>query len=209
MEHIDKVLMALDVVERYEDYLFQRAWGKALMIIGTILPLGVFININIQILALSTGLEPTLLLFIANILTVLLCFGLVASIFYGAWQTASKHPDQEKDDSKHGPMIAITWFVCFVLTSFAPEPFRVLSLLWASSAACLLSFLILKFTEPHTQQQVILYLGIMLGLISLPLLIITDIVLSEYLTLIAFSICFIVAGLMMHQLANRTLQASS
>ena len=68
MESIDKVLEALSVVERYEEYLFHRAWGRALIIIGTVFPLGIFINMNIQILASASGLDSMLYLLIANII---------------------------------------------------------------------------------------------------------------------------------------------
>jgi len=209
LETIDKVLEALSVVERYEEYLFQRAWGRALIIIGIIFPLGVFIDINIQILALSTGLDATLLLLIASIITVLLCWGLVASLFFNAWRTMRQKTDQESNGASHGPIIAIIWFVSFTLLNFVPDPFRMVSLLWAASIACLLSYLVLRLTASHIQERVILYLGIMLGLVSLPLLIITDLVLSGYLALIAFSMCFIVGGLFMHQIANATLQSSN
>lgn len=208
MESIDKVLEALSVVERYEEYLFHRAWGRALIIIGTVFPLGIFINMNIQILASASGLDSMLYLLIANIITVLLCWGLVVSVFYGAWRTVRKDPEQKSQGAKHGPLIAIVWFVSFMLPNFVPAQFTVVSLLWASSIASLLSYLVLKITGSHIQESVMLYLGIMIGLVSLPLLLITDAVLSGYLALVAFSICFIVAGLIMHQFANRTLQSS-
>ncbi len=206
MESIDKVLEALSVVERYEEYLFHRAWGRALTIIGTVFPLGVFINMNIQILASSVGMDTAQLLFIANIITVFLCWGLVVSVFFSAWRTVSKDPEQKSSGTKHGPVIAIIWFAAFLLTNFIPEQFAVVSLLWASSIASLLSYLTLRITGSHIQERVMLYLGIMIGVVSLPLLLITDVVLAGYLALVAFSGCFIVAGLIMHQFANRTLK---
>ncbi|MGY5877060.1 MAG: hypothetical protein RTU30_15015, partial [Candidatus Thorarchaeota archaeon] len=195
MENIDKVLEALSVVERYEEYLFQRAWGRALIIIGVVFPLGIFINHNIQILASSTGLDTTLFLLIANIVTVLLCWGLVMSVFYNAWRTVTKDPELKEEGINHGVMIAIVWFVSFLIPSFVPEPFEIISILWASSIACLLSYLILRFTELHSEKQIVLYLGVMLGVVSIPLVVITDVILSGYLALIAFSVCFMIAGL--------------
>ncbi|MCK4568571.1 MAG: hypothetical protein KAU48_14785 [Candidatus Thorarchaeota archaeon] len=208
MESIDKVLEALSVVERYEEYLFHRAWGRALTIIGTVLPLGVFINMNIQILASSMGLDTALILLIANVITIFLCWSLVLSVFFSAWRTVSKDPEQKSSGAKHGPVIAIIWFAAFILTNFLPEQFAVVSLLWASSIASLLSYLTLRITGSHIQERVMLYLGIMIGVVSLPLLLIADVVLAGYLALVAFSGCFIVAGLIMHQFANRTLKRS-
>ncbi len=206
MENIDKVLEALNVVERYEDYLFQRAWGSALIIIGIIFPLGFFINNNIQILAASTGLDATIIFFIANVLTVLLCWGLVMSVFFNAWRTVTRESEGKTEGTHHGALVAVVWFVSFLIPSFVPEQFQVISILWASSMACLLSFIVLRFSGPHKEEKFVLYLGVMLGLVSLPLVVITDAVLSGYLALIAFSICFIIIGMMLHQNANRSLQ---
>ena len=85
MEEIDKVLEALNVVERYEEYLFNKSWGRALMAIGIILPLGVIVNMNAAVVATAIGIDVEPVSILATILTVLLSFGFVAYTFFGAW----------------------------------------------------------------------------------------------------------------------------
>ncbi|MHA1862557.1 MAG: hypothetical protein ACTSWA_02220 [Candidatus Thorarchaeota archaeon] len=209
MESVNKVLEALSIVERYEEYLFNRAWARALTIIGTVLPMGTLISLNITLLTPRIGLDPEALLFIAHVLTLIFCWGLVVYTFAGAWRTINKQPEKAAHDSRHGPMIAFVWFASFMLSNFAPEPLRIISLLWASGGACLLTYIILKFTESHVQEKVVLTLGLLLLLASLPILTITDIILSQYATLVAFSVCFIIAGTMLHRLAAASLRNST
>lgn len=209
MESVNKVLEALSVVERYEEYLFNRAWGRALTIIGTVFPISLLISMNITLLTPSIGLEPEALLFFAHVLTLIFCWGLVIYVFAGAARTISKQPEKEPHDSRHGPMIAFVWFASIMLSNLAPEPLRFISLLWASGAACLLTYLILKFTKSHVQNKIVLTLGLMLILVSLPILAITDVIVSQYATLVAFSVCFIIAGTMMHRLAAASLRSST
>ena len=78
MEALDRVLEALEVVERYEDYLFRRAWGRSLIAIGTLFPLGMVIITNADILAYLTGIDANLVRLVAYAMTIVLCWGLVS-----------------------------------------------------------------------------------------------------------------------------------
>ena len=207
MEEYDKVLQALRVVERYDDYLFRRAWGTALIVIGAALPLGVIISLNAFVLATATGLDAGLVSLLANLMTVIVAWGYVAFIFLSNWRAAEK-PEQEESSSWHGPVIGIVWFTMFILASMAPEALQVVALLWAASASCLLTVLVLRISGGHAQGRVILYLGASLGLVSFPLLLITSPALLSYAALAAFSACFILAGAVMLRLAGRTLRES-
>jgi hypothetical protein len=206
MEELDKVLQALSVVERYEEYLFRKTWGRALIVIGTVLPLGALVSMNAAIVAEAIGLDPAFISALANLMAVILCFGFVAYTFFGAWRTQERRPEEESTDTKHGPMIGIVWFVAFMLTSLAPESLRFVSILWAASASCLLSFAILRAVGLHREDRVLLYLGVSLFLASIPLLLISDTVLLGYLALIVFSVCFILAGIVMNRMAGEMLK---
>jgi hypothetical protein len=209
MEELDKVLEALRVVERYEEYLFNKAWARALIIIGTVLPLGVIVGMNAFVVAAATGLDAGLVSILANIMTLILCFGLIVYTFFGTWRTAKKQDKEDSTRALHGPLIGIAWFLSFMLTTLFPESLRFVSLLWAASLACLLSFVILRITGSHSQDRVLLYLGISLGILSLPLLLWTDSVLLGYIAIVAFSACFILAGVVMHKHATKLLQVAS
>ncbi|MDF1539703.1 MAG: hypothetical protein P1Q69_12455 [Candidatus Thorarchaeota archaeon] len=207
MEEIDKVLEALSVVEKYEDYLFLRSLGRSLLVIGTILPLGMFILINADLLALITGLDSGVMGLYANILTLILCWGLVMYSFIGAWRTQRKESDRESGGALHAPLIALVWFLSFIMTSFAPTELILIAMLWAASVSCLLSFVILRLTHSHGQELLILYLGLVLGVTSFLLLAILDSTITGILVPLVFSFCFIAAGIMMHRQASEALQA--
>ncbi len=209
MEELDKVLEALRVVERYEDYLFNKAWARALIIIGTILPFGVIISMNAFVVAAATGLDVGFVSVLANLMTLILCFGLIAYTFFGTWRTVKKQEKESSSRSLHGPLIGIAWFLSFMLTTLFPESQRVVSLLLAASLACLLSFVILRVTGSHSLDRLLLYLGISLGIVALPLFLWTDSVLLGYVAIVAFSGCFILAGLVMQRHASRLLQVAS
>jgi hypothetical protein len=206
MEEIDKVLEALNVVERYEEYLFNKSWGRALIAIGFILPLGVIVNMNAVVVATALGIEVGYISILATTVTVMLCFGFIAYTFIGAWRTVKKKSEEKRSGSLHGPLIGITWFVSFTLASLSPESMQMVALLWAASVSCILSFVILRATGGHIQDQLLLYLGLLLGIVSLPLMLLTDQILVGYLATIAFSACFLLGGIMMHRIAARSLQ---
>jgi hypothetical protein len=206
MEELDKVLQALSVVERYEEYLFRRNWGRALIVIGSVLPLGILVSMNAVIVAEAIGLDAGFISILANLLAVILCFGFIAYTFFGSWRAPTRRPEDEAGDTKHGPIIGIVWFVAFVLTGLAPEALQIVSLLWAASVSCLLTFVILRVVGSHGEDRILLYLGLSLFLASIPLLLVMDTVLLGYLALIAFSVCFIVAGIVMSRMAAEMLK---
>lgn len=206
MEEIDKVLEALSVVERYEDYLFIRAWARALVILGTILPLGLFVLINAELLALLTGVDATIMGLFANALALILCWGLVTYTFLGAWRTGRRVKKNESGGSLHAVLIAAAWFICFSLTSYAPMELALVAVLWAASASCILSYIILRLTHSHEQEIVLLYLGTTLGLASLLILIIQDLTIIGIAVPLVFSVCFIAAGVVMNHRASTVLR---
>jgi hypothetical protein len=209
MEELNKVLEALSVVERYEEYLFRRIWGRVLIIIGIVFPLGALINMNSVLVANTLGLDAGLVSILASVMAFVLSMGYIAYSFFETWSTVETKPEEESTDTKHGPLIGIVWFLAFVLTGLFPDSLRFVSILWAASASCLATFVILRAVGSHGRVTVIFYLGVSLGLVSLPLLLITDIVLLGYLAIIAFSVCFIAAGITMNRLAALMLQQTA
>lgn len=177
------------------------------MVIGTIFPLGMFVLFNADLLALLTGMNADVVRLYANVLTIVLCWGLVTYSFFGAWRTIRKEPKQESEGILHAPLIAIVWFISFLLTSLAPSDLALIAVLWAASVSCLLSFVILRLTHSHGQEVVLLYLGAVLGLASFLVLASQDATISGLLVPLIFSVCFITAGIMMHRQASESLKA--
>lgn len=209
MEELDKVLQALSVVERYEEYLFRKIWGRVLIFIGIVLPLGALVSMNAVLVANVIGLDAGLISLLATVIAFVLCFGFVTYSFFDSWKTVASKPEEKSTDSKHGPLIGIVWFVAFVLTGLSPESLRLVSLLWAASASCLATFVILRAVGSHGRVTALFYLGISLGMVSFPLLLILDTVLLGYMALIAFSVCFIAAGITMNRMAALMLQQTA
>jgi len=209
MEEIDKVLEALSVVERYEDYLFSRSWARALIIIGVILPLGLIANMNALIVATALGIDVAIVTLLVSITTVLFSFGFVVYTFFTTWRTVKKKSEGKTSGSLHGPLIGLAWFLSFMVASLTPVSLQMVSLLWAASVACVLSYAILKVTGGHSQEEVLLYLGLSMGILSLPLLFLDDQIVVGYLVIIIFSACFIVAGIIMQRYATHLLEVST
>ncbi|MHA1772088.1 MAG: hypothetical protein ACTSX2_12710 [Candidatus Thorarchaeota archaeon] len=205
MEEIQKVLEALRVVERYEDYLFKRAWAKALIAIGIVIPLGALVSMNALLIATITGIDELVVALFAQLLIIIIGIGYVVLTFFGAWKTLKGHVDKATKRSHVGPLIGIIWFVSFLMVSFVPERVQGPALLWGASVACILSFLILRSNESHFFGHLLLTLGLALGIVSLPILFIGDLALAKYTALIAFSVGFIIAGFRMHQVATTAL----
>jgi hypothetical protein len=209
MEELDKVLQALSVVEQYEEYLFRKIWGRVLIVIGILFPLGALINMNAVLVANAIGLDAELVSLLANVMTFVLCCGFIVYSFFESWKTVSSKDKDVSTDTMHGPLIGIVWFLAFVLTSLFPESLCLVSLLWAAGSSCLITFVILRAVGSHGKVRVLFYLGISLFLVSFPLLLISDIVLLGYTAMIAFSVCFILAGIIMNRMAAQMLQHSA
>ena len=85
MEELDKVLQALSVVERYEEYLFRKIWGRALIFIGIVLPLGALVSMNAVLVANVIGLDAGFISLLATVIAFVLCFGFVTYSFFDSW----------------------------------------------------------------------------------------------------------------------------
>jgi len=170
MEELDKVLQALSVVERYEEYLFRKSWGRVLIVIGIVLPLGSLVSMNAALISEVIGLETGVISLLASLMIMILGWGYVAYTFSEFWRTQPRQKEEEKSDTKHGPIIGIIWFLSFALTSLAPEALRIVSFLWAASIASLLTFAVLRAVGSHGNVRILLYLGLSLFVASIPLL---------------------------------------
>jgi len=196
MEELDKVVEALEVVERYENYLFRRAWGRALVTIGFMIPLGTILAMNAQLLAQILGLPADTVMLLSSIMTVIAAFGLIVLSFGSAQvATSKKHIDSAPRGVLHAVVIGFIWFVAFLSIGFVPEAFAQVSLLWVAGVACVCTYMVLKLTPGHEGHNEILFLSIVLLVASLPLLAVSEQDIAQYLALTVFSVTFIFSGL--------------
>ncbi|MGY5861510.1 MAG: hypothetical protein RTU09_03985 [Candidatus Thorarchaeota archaeon] len=206
MEELDKVVEALEVVERYEDYLFRKAWGRALLTIGIVIPLGFILAMNAQLLAQVLGLPVETVTLLSSIMTVIVAFGLIVLSFGSAQAAKSKKStDSAPRGALHGVVIALIWFFTFLSIGFIPEAFAQVSLLWVAGVACILTYVVLKLTQGHEGYKEILFLGIILLIASLPLLAGSEHDISQYIALTIFSAAFVFCGLYVIATSSRKL----
>ena len=210
MEEVEKVVEALGVVERYNSYLFRKAWGKMLLIVGTVFPLGSLLVINAQIVASLWGIPVDAVGVISFVIITVASIALV-SIAFGSAHLA-KPKKQKKEGSEewiHGIIIAFVWFLAFSLAGYMPPEFFSVSMLWASGISCLITYIILRLTPAHTASIEILILGFMLLAASIPILLIGEAQLALYTALIFFSSSFIVTGIFVLSTSGKELTTSA
>ncbi len=196
MEELDKVTEALEVVERYEDYLFRRAWGRVLLTFGILIPLGFILTMNAQLLAQILDLPADTVMLLSSTMTAIVVFGLVILSFGSAQAARSKKStDSSPGGVLHAAAIGLIWFVAFLSIGLLPEAFAQVSLLWATGVACICTYVILKLTPGHEDYNGILILGIALLVTSLPLLAVSEQDMAQYLALTIFSAAFVFSGL--------------
>ncbi|MFW9906817.1 MAG: hypothetical protein ACFFFH_21110 [Candidatus Thorarchaeota archaeon] len=199
MEEIQKLNEALLIVERYSDYLARKAWGKTLIIWGILTPIGLVLYFNRQSLSTLLEISIELLTLLISALVVLIGIGFTIYNFVSASRMLKTQKDQgiksPKESSLHGIIICFVWFLSFTIVTFLPEPFTVISTVWAAGFAILISFLILK--KYHDTFPELIVVGVILLISSIPLAVIvqTDVELARIATVIIYSISFLIGGL--------------
>ncbi len=206
MEELEKIQQAQSIVERYDEYLFRKTWGRVLIAIGLVLPLSALVFSSYVSLAMESVFSAIIISFWANIITLVLCLGFVAFALFVSWNIIKQNPRRGHIDSKHKLAICIVWFTTLVLAFLFPEPLRFVSILWAASVSTLFTLVNLKVVGLDRIDNILLYLGSVLILASIPILLISGIPLSVYIVIIAFSVSFILAGLASNQSASWILQ---
>ena len=103
----------------------------------------------------------------------------------------------EKGSSLHGILIGSIWFLLFIFASFIPDPFSVISSIWAAGLAIIISFWLMK-NYFHGSFPEFLLVGIILLIASIPLIFLiiikVDLSLVQTLAVIIYSISFLSGG---------------
>ncbi len=193
MTELDKVIKALRLVEKYESYLFQKAWGMMLIVIGIAIPLSGFLNIVAPSLAPILKISADLL----TALSTAIVWIIGGSIILYSFATATKLQSEKRafsfrKEMPHIVAIILIWFISFGLLNFVPEDLGIVAILWAAGASCILSYLVLR--RVHSNYPEILLVGVILLISSIPIAFISDLLVAEILTIVVFAISFVTGG---------------
>jgi len=196
MGEIDRFEKVIQLVERYEDYLFQKAMGIALIICGIIFPLSALMVLYGEAIAYQLHVSPTLLTTLLPSFLLLIGISVIVYKFSSAHVVKSRiRKESIRKDIPHIFLMFLIWFTAFYITNFVPESYSIISWLWAGGGASLLSYLIMRRAPYYLRYTELLLIGGICLFLSLPLLRIQDEQLVLIVTVLTFSASFIVGGL--------------
>ena len=208
-EEIERFNRALRLVERYEDYLFRRALGVALIVCGVSFPFTAFLIVKAQAFAELLGMSSAAFIAFAPTITMLASAVIIVYVFTSAHLVYSRMREGSFwTDFPHMAAMFLIWFLSFYLTRFVPEPYFRVSWLWAGGVASLVSYLFMKREDGHWDYPVLLVIGLICIAFSFPLLLIRDIQLSTVLSFTVFGMSFIAGGVYSLFNASRVLSES-
>jgi hypothetical protein len=196
MEEVERIGEVLKLVERYEDYLFRRAWGMTFIVLGLLAPVSFLIILKAQPIAMILGMSTEAFISLASITIALTLAAIITYLFASATVALSKKRKFSfSKDIPHALLLSLTWFISFQLTHYAPERFAAVSWLWAGGFASLFSYLVLLKVQVHKGFRELLVTGLILIVTSIPIAFIADASTAETASLIVFSIAFVGGGI--------------
>lgn len=209
MEEVEKVSEALRLVEKYESYLFRKAWGTNLIVWGILVPLNALLILKAKPIADILSMSAEAFMSLASAMTLIAGVAIVIYTLTSATiATSRRRKFSFRRDMPHAVAIFLIWFISFNLTAFVPERFGVVSLLWAAGSASLLSYLVLRKVPVHGSYPELLLVGLILLIASLPIAGVTDAALAQTATLVIFAISFVAGGLYSIITASKALSGS-
>jgi len=209
VEEVEKVSEALRLVEKYESYLFRKAWGTNLIVWGILVPLNALLILKAKPIADILSMSAEAFMSLASAMTLIAG---VATVIYtltsATIATSRRRKFSFRRDMPHAVAIFLIWFISFNLITFVPERFGVVSLLWAAGSASLLSYLVLRKVPVHGSYPELLLVGLILLIASLPIAGVTDAALAQTATLVIFAVSFVAGGLYSIITASKALNGS-
>ena len=200
---------ALRLVERYEEYLFRRALGVAFIVNGIVFPSIAFLALNAESLSALFNMGAEVFLTLASTIIVIIGIAVIIYCFTSAQIVTSKmRKSSFWKDAPH--MIAgfSIWFISFYLTNYAPEPYTVVSWLWAGGFASLVSYLFMRMMPEHRGFPELLIVGVILLVTSIPILVLGSMLFVETAAILIFVVSFFAGGLYSITTASKVLSES-
>lgn len=204
-EDLDNLRYALDVVSNYTNYLFQRAWGTVFIAWGVLFPTTIFLFMKAEEISDLLGLgSPSVVSAFGGFLSLLVPIVTFYSFGTATRLIAKKEKLSFRKDAPHVIAVCLTYLVAFTLAGIAFEELGIVVYLWAIGGANLLAYFVVGRAHGRGQPEILLS-GAGLLLASIPIFMITDVITKQWLSLLAFGICFILAGTYGRLAATRSL----
>jgi hypothetical protein len=207
MEDLERFSEAIKMVERYEQYLYQRAMGLALIVNGLVGPSVFFLMLKADSFSALIGMTPTM--FSVASTTLLVGIGIFVNIYLFASARVLSSKVTKRDDGRDLPFMVLMfciWFVAFFLVGYIPEPFSGIGWSLAGGAASLISYIAIS-AAGHNKRPELLIIGLINILASLPVFLYGDLLEVEVAVLTVYAVSFVCGGAYSTMNANRYLEA--
>ena len=205
---LDRLDKALNVVEKYEGYLFRRALGMALIICGILFPTTAIMVLNAQTIAGLLNINAEAFRSLGPTIVLLVGAALIVYIFTSTNIVASRmRKESVWKDLPRMIFLFLVWFFAFYLTSFVPEPYSIISWLWAGSGASLLSYLLAGRDHANARFNELVIISFLCFFSSIPLLFVQNDSYVMTVTFLVFSASFVLGGVYSIFIASKMLSA--
>ena len=208
MEEVGKVAEALKLVERYEGYLFRKAFGVLFVVVGILGPLTDYLIFNAKPLASILGLSADAFAIFTTVIIWIIGYAIILRSFASATIIYQKrHKFSLRRDAPHIIAIILIWLASFFLINFAPERLMPVAWLWAAGISSVITYIIIR--KIHGNYPELLLTGLALLITSFPIAAISDLVLAGSVSMATFGASFFIGGLYSTITATRALGKSS
>lgn len=208
MEDLDRFSKAITIVERYEQYLYQRAMGLAFIVNGIVGPAVFFLILKADIFSIYLGMTSTMFSIIST--TLLAGIGILINIYLFASARILSSKISEKKDNRDLPFMILMfsiWFIAFFLVGYIPEPYSGAAWSLAGGAASLISYFVMSYSG-HQRRPELIIIGFINILATLPVFLYGDLLEVEILVLTIYAISFVCGGAYSTIKANQYLEVS-
>jgi hypothetical protein len=207
MEDLERFSEAIKMVERYEQYLYQRAMGLALIVNGLVGPSVFYLMLKADSFSALIGMTPTM--FSVASTTLLVGIAIFVNIYLFASARVLSSKVTKREDRRDLPFMFLMfciWFVAFFLVGYIPEPFNGIGWSLAGGAASLVSYAAIS-AAGHNKRPELLIIGLINILASLPVFLYGDLLEVEAAVLTVYAVSFVCGGAYSTMNANRYLEA--
>jgi hypothetical protein len=195
MDDLDNISKAIALLEKYESYLFRKAWGLTLIVFGVVIPLTALFNMMAPAIASVIGISTESFMLLTSVIIWIIGSVIIFYSFATASKISSKkHKFSFRKEMPHIIAIALVWAISFTLINFAPENIELVSNMWAAGAACVFSYLILRKVPSHANYPEIFLVGLILLVASIPIFFISELLLAQTITIVVFAVSFVIGG---------------
>ncbi len=208
MEDLERFSAAIKTVERYEQYLYQRAMGLSLIVNGLVGPSVFLMVLKADSFSKLLDMTPTTFRVVSTTLLTGVAVFATIYLFASARVLFSK---VSKTEDKHSLpfmlLIFCVWFFSFFLVRYVPEPFTGVGWSLAGGLASLVTYLIMSVSG-HMRRPELLIIGFINVVACLPVFLYGDLLEVEVAVLAVYALSFVCGGVYSTVNAGRLLEAA-